>query len=167
MCAMYLIFQRSLGLYLFCLKASRRLHEKMLQGVIDTGMQFFHKNTSGRIINRFSKDLYDVDYYLALVLYDLTLVSATSTLNAVFLNLQFIISCRQICLQATMSLILVGLTNIWVMFATLVMSFVFYKMRYIYVNSARDLRRLEALGKHMNCVLAHYKMNNPQNILCF
>lgn len=73
-CAMYLVFQRALGLFLFCLKASRRLHEKLLHSVLHTAMAFFTTNPSGRIINRFSKDLYDVDYYLALVLYDLTLV---------------------------------------------------------------------------------------------
>lgn len=72
---LYLVFQRALALYLFCLKASRRIHEKLLHCVIKAKMHFFHTNPSGRIINRFSKDLYDVDYYLALVLYDLTLVS--------------------------------------------------------------------------------------------
>lgn len=71
---LYLVFQRALALYLFCLKASRRIHEKLLHSVIKAKMHFFHTNPSGRIINRFSKDLYDVDYYLALVLYDLTLV---------------------------------------------------------------------------------------------
>lgn len=45
-----------------------------------------------------------------------------------------------------MSLILVALTNIWVMIATFVMTFVFYQMRHIYVSSARCLRRIEALG---------------------
>lgn len=76
---LYLVFQRAIALYLFCLKASRRIHEQLLQGVLRAKMYFFNTNSSGRIINRFSKDLYDVDYYLALVLYDLTLVSAIWT----------------------------------------------------------------------------------------
>lgn len=71
---LYLVFQRALALYLFCLKASRRMHEKLLRSVLNATMNFFNTNSSGRIINRFSKDLYDVDYYLALVLYDFTLV---------------------------------------------------------------------------------------------
>lgn len=71
---LYLVFQRALALYLFCLTASRRIHEKLLNSVIQAKMYFFNTNSSGRIVNRFSKDLYDVDYYLALVLYDLTLV---------------------------------------------------------------------------------------------
>lgn len=72
---LYLVFQRAVALYLFCLKASRRIHEQLLHGVLNAKMYFFNTNASGRIVNRFSKDLYDVDYYLALVLYDLTLVS--------------------------------------------------------------------------------------------
>lgn len=72
---LYLVFQRAIALYLFCLKASRQIHEKLLHCVMRARMHFFHTNLSGRIINRFAKDLYDVDYYLALVLYDLALVS--------------------------------------------------------------------------------------------
>lgn len=71
---LYLVFQRALALYLFCLKASRRIHEKLMHSVLRATMYFFNTNSSGRIINRFSKDLYDVDYYLALVLYDFALV---------------------------------------------------------------------------------------------
>lgn len=73
--ALYLVFQRAFTLYIFCLKASRRIHEKLLQSVMHASMYFFNTNSSGRIINRFSKDVYDVDYYLAIVLYDVTLVN--------------------------------------------------------------------------------------------
>lgn len=70
-----LIFQRAVTLYILCLRASRKIHKRLLQAVIGAHMKFFYTNSSGRIINRFSKDLYDVDYYLALVLYDVTLVA--------------------------------------------------------------------------------------------
>lgn len=80
---LYLVFQRALALFIFCLKASRRIHEKLLNSVIRAKMQFFHTNTSGRIINRFSKDSYDVDYYLAFTLYDFTMVSVA---NVIFIR---------------------------------------------------------------------------------
>lgn len=82
---LYLVFQRALTLYLFCLRASRRIHEKLLESVIRAKMYFFNTNSSGRIINRFSKDLYDVDFYLATVFYDLLLVS---TIQSLFLTMQ-------------------------------------------------------------------------------
>lgn len=52
-----------------------------------------------------------------------------------------------------MSLILVGLSNYWVMAATIVMSVIFYRLRCIYVNTARCLRRLEALGR--SAIMSH------------
>ena len=82
--AFFLVFQRALALYKFCLKASRRIHDRLLQSVIHARMYFFNTNSSGRIINRFSKDLYDVDYYLALVLYDVTLVNLMKESCSVF-----------------------------------------------------------------------------------
>lgn len=72
---LYLVFQRALALFYFCLKASRRIHEKLFEGVTRAQMYFFNTNSSGRIINRFSKDINDIDYYLPNVLYDSILVS--------------------------------------------------------------------------------------------
>lgn len=71
---LYLVFQRALALFYFCLKAARRMHEKLFNGVTRAQMYFFNTNSSGRIINRFSKDINDIDYYLPLVLYDSILV---------------------------------------------------------------------------------------------
>lgn len=71
---LYLVFQRALALFYFCLKASRRIHEKLFNGVTHAKMYFFNNNSSGRIINRFSKDINDIDYYLPTILYDSILV---------------------------------------------------------------------------------------------
>lgn len=71
---LYLVFQRALALFCFCLKASKRIHEKLFDGVTSAKMYFFNTNSSGRVINRFSKDVNDIDYYLPTVLYDSILV---------------------------------------------------------------------------------------------
>lgn len=67
---LYVVFQRALALFYFCLKAARRIHEKLFNGVTHAQMYFFNTNSSGRVINRFSKDINDIDYYLPTVLYD-------------------------------------------------------------------------------------------------
>lgn len=46
-----------------------------------------------------------------------------------------------------MSLVLVSMTNFWVMMATVAMSLMFYRLRYVYVCTGRCLRRIEALGE--------------------
>lgn len=71
---LYLVFQRALATFYFCLKASRRIHDKLFNGIIHAKMYFFNTNPSGRIINRFSKDITDIDFVLPTVLYDSILV---------------------------------------------------------------------------------------------
>lgn len=86
---LYLVFQRAMALFCFCLKASRRIHEKLFNGVTRAKMYFFNTNSSGRIINRFSKDINDIDYYLPSVLYDSILVSEKRITNeSILLNSQ-------------------------------------------------------------------------------
>ncbi|KAH6773481.1 multidrug resistance-associated protein 2 [Perilla frutescens var. frutescens] len=47
------------------LKAARRLHDSMLSSILRAPMVFFHTNPIGRVINRFSKDLGDIDRNVA------------------------------------------------------------------------------------------------------
>lgn len=47
------------------LYAARRLHEAMLGSMLRAPMVFFHTNPLGRIINRFAKDLGDIDRNVA------------------------------------------------------------------------------------------------------
>lgn len=77
---LYLVFQRALTLFYFCLKASRRIHDQLFNGIIRAKMYFFNMNSSGRIINRFSKDIHDIDFLLPIVLYDTLLVICFSNI---------------------------------------------------------------------------------------
>lgn len=52
------------------MRASRNLHNTMFQGVSRARMYFFHTNPSGRILNRFSKDMGQVDELLPAVMID-------------------------------------------------------------------------------------------------
>jgi ATP-binding cassette subfamily C (CFTR/MRP) protein 1 len=47
------------------LYAARRLHEAMLSSILRAPMVFFQTNPLGRIINRFAKDLGDIDRSVA------------------------------------------------------------------------------------------------------
>ncbi|XP_058060711.1 probable multidrug resistance-associated protein lethal(2)03659 [Anopheles bellator] len=53
--------------YLFfniCMKASRNLHDRMFAKILSAPMRFFDINPSGRILNRFSKDMGAIDELL-------------------------------------------------------------------------------------------------------
>ncbi|XP_055676611.1 ATP-binding cassette sub-family C member 4-like [Lutzomyia longipalpis] len=84
---------RSLGFYSMCIKASQRLHDGMFNGIISTTMRFFDTNPSGRILNRFSKDLGATDEQLPKAILDATqiilnmlgYIVVATTVNPLFL----------------------------------------------------------------------------------
>lgn len=78
---LYLVFQRALAFFCMCLKASRRIHDKLYHGVIRAKMYFFSTNSSGRIINRFSKDIFDIDSILPIAMYDSVLVRGSEAIK--------------------------------------------------------------------------------------
>lgn len=47
-----------------CLRASKRLHNRLFMAIIHAKMIFFGNNASGSIINRFAKDMTIIDVYL-------------------------------------------------------------------------------------------------------
>lgn len=61
---------RSLLLYSLCLGATKRIHHAMAARVLRAPLSFFHANPTGRILNRFSKDLGVADELLPHVLFD-------------------------------------------------------------------------------------------------
>lgn len=69
------ILTRSFGFYLMCIRISANLHEMMYNGVVRAKMYFFNLSSSGRILNRFSRDIGSIDTYLPVVLVDTIIVS--------------------------------------------------------------------------------------------
>lgn len=58
---LYLVVQRLFGFVYLCSQASNRLHSRLMRGIMRTTMRFFCVNDSGRILNRFSKDISIID----------------------------------------------------------------------------------------------------------
>lgn len=63
---------RSFSFYHMCLRLSINLHDMMFRGVTRAKMIFFcNKDASGRILNRFARDISNVDSTLPHVMFDL------------------------------------------------------------------------------------------------
>ena len=56
--------------YVFCMTASKNLHNKMFEKLLKAQPRFFDVNPSGRILNRFSKDMGSMDEMLPNTLLD-------------------------------------------------------------------------------------------------
>lgn len=108
------------------MKASQSLHNSMYQGVARATMHFFNTNSSGRIINRFSKDMGQIDEILPVAMID------------------FI----QTFLQLGAVIIIVSIVNYWFLIPTIIIGIIFYFLRNIYLKSSQSIKRLEATCKY-------------------
>lgn len=68
--AVFIFIYRTVRFCEFCLAAGTILHNQMVRAVTRTKMLFFHMNSSGRILNRFTRDMGSVDSHLPDVLSD-------------------------------------------------------------------------------------------------
>ncbi|CAG9825399.1 unnamed protein product [Phaedon cochleariae] len=113
---------RSISFFRMCMKASVKLHNKMFAKVCRGAMFFFNSNPSGRIMNRFSKDMGSIDETLPLVLIDTIQIA----LNVFAVN------------------IVIATVNPWILIPTCWIAFIFYLFKIVYVNSSRNVKRMEA-----------------------
>lgn len=109
------------------MRASTKLHNLMYEGVTRATMYFFNTNPSGRILNRFSKDMGQVDEILPAVMIDVI----------------------QIFLQLFGIIIVVATVNYYFLIPTLIIGIIFYFLREFYLKSSRDIKRMEATSEYM------------------
>ena len=95
------------------MKINENLHSKMVNRVLNTHLRFFEKNTSGTILNRFSKDIatLDIIVFNFLEMIDYILKCAYSVilivllvpwlLLVIFFVLIYLIRLRRLCLLST------------------------------------------------------------------
>lgn len=121
----YLPINRSISFYTICVRASHKLHNAMFKGIISTSLRFFDTNPSGRILNLFSKDLGTVDESLPKSLLDAS----------------------QSILIMTGSISLTLIVRPYFIIPIILIGTVFIFVRKIYLNSSKDIKRMEGISK--------------------
>ncbi|EDV94900.1 probable multidrug resistance-associated protein lethal(2)03659 [Drosophila grimshawi] len=116
---------RSVLFFYVAAKSSTTLHNRMFHGVTRAAMHFFNTNPSGRILNRFSKDLGQVDEILPSVMMDV----------------------MQIFLSIVGIVVVLCIVNIWNLLVTFILVIIFYVLRNFYLTTSRDVKRLEAVTR--------------------
>ncbi|XP_012251875.1 probable multidrug resistance-associated protein lethal(2)03659 [Athalia rosae] len=114
-----------------CMRASRRLHGDMFTSITRTTMRFFNTNTSGRILNRFSKDMGAIDELLPMSMVDV----------------------MQIGLALFGVIIIVAVVNPWLIIPTCIILGLLYLLRVFYISTSRSVKRLEGITR--SPVFAH------------
>lgn len=97
----------------------------MFNGLISTSMRFFDKNPSGRILNRFSKDIGTTDELFPKALLDAT----------------------QVILIMAGSVTVTAIINPYFLIPVFVMTFIFIFYQKVYLKTSINIKRLEGIGK--------------------
>nr|XP_027211385.1 canalicular multispecific organic anion transporter 2-like [Penaeus vannamei] len=119
------LFAGMLMLLLGCLRSSQVLHQRLLDSVVRLPMSFFDTNPSGRIINRFSKEVNVLDT---------TLPDST----------RFMLVCVTQVIS-TMAVILAATPEAG--FFILPIAVIYYLIHIVYIASSRQLKRIESVSK--------------------
>ncbi|XP_061107055.1 cystic fibrosis transmembrane conductance regulator isoform X2 [Conger conger] len=115
-------FLRGLPLIHTLLTVSKKLHQQMLQAVLRAPMAVLNTMKSGRIMNRFTKDMATIDDMLPLILFDfiqLTLI----VLGAIFV---------------------VSIMRPYIFLAAIPLAVTFVLLRKYFLRTAQQLKQLEA-----------------------
>lgn len=115
---------RSILFFRYCMKISINIHDSMFRSLVRVPVKFFTDHPSGRIMNRFTKDLNHMDEYLPISFYDF--------MN-IFLTFLGMLAINVVANYYTAVPAFIMLVSLW-------------RLRSFYLATARDLKRLESVG---------------------
>ena len=113
-------------LYLWCcLRGSKKLHDEMAQAVLRSPMQFFETTPIGRILNRFSNDIYKIDEVIP------------RTFSMFFRN----------CVQVTFVMVVISTSTPAFVILILPFALLYMYIQRYYLRTSRELKRLESITR--------------------
>lgn len=125
-CLVFLVgICRSFSFYSLCIRSSENLHTQMFQGVVSAKMRFFDTNPSGRILNRFSKDMGAVDEWLPKVMLD----------------------SGQIVLSLLGAVVVAVIVHYLFLIPIIVLAMAFMFVRKIYLKTSKNIKRLDGISE--------------------
>eukprot|EP00049_Salpingoeca_infusionum_P023551 m.12723 g.12723 ORF g.12723 m.12723 type:complete len:1556 (+) comp5858_c0_seq1:79-4746(+) len=121
----FLVLISSIALAYGSVHASRLLHDRMLHNILRSPMSFFDTTPMGRILNRFSKDIYVIDE---------SIPRSFRSFMSTFMNVLGII-------------VVISVSTPIFMAAVLPMGALYYFIQRYYIASSRQLKRLESVSR--------------------
>ena len=120
---------RGVAMFFTFLRSSEKLHNSMLAAILKTSVRFFDTNPAGRVLNRFSKDMSNIDELIPL----------------------YITGALQYFSFTVTTFVLVSAANFWVSIAAVSTLPVMLYFGWYYLRSAREMKRVEAISASPLC----------------
>lgn len=127
------------------LRASRRLHDEVFVSILSAKSEFFDTTPTGRILNRFSGDVDQID----------TLLPNTSQ------------SCAELLMQVFLSMVLIAILLPWLLLAFVPVMAYFVYITGFFRRAARDLKRLDGIARSPLVSLAQAAVQGLPTIRAF
>lgn len=108
-----------------CLRSAKILHNDLLRSVLHWPMELFDTTPLGRILNRFSKDIYILDNVLP--------------------ELLMIFICQVFAVIGTM--VVISISSAWFLIVVIPIMVLYYFIQRFYVATTRQLTRLESVSR--------------------
>ncbi|TKA74270.1 hypothetical protein B0A55_06197 [Friedmanniomyces simplex] len=129
-----LVVVQTLILWIFCsIEASRKLHERMAYAIFRSPMSFFETTPTGRILNRFSSDIYRIDEVLA------------RTFNMLFTNAA----------RAAFTLVVISMSTPVFIALIVPLGGLYLWIQKYYLRTSRELKRLDSISR--SPIYAHFQ----------
>ncbi|XP_050734387.1 ATP-binding cassette sub-family C member 4-like isoform X2 [Eriocheir sinensis] len=116
---------RTILFFMVCMKSSQTLHNNMFEAIIRVPIKFFDTHPVGQILNRFTKDLGQIDELLPITMFDVITIFCT------FVGI----------------IAIIAMVNVWLLLPTVFLGIIFIYLRRFYLCSARDVKRLEGITR--------------------
>lgn len=116
---------RGLWFYLYCETISVNVHSRMLRSIFQAPIKFFDENPSGRVMNRFTRDVSTMDELLT-----------SAFIDTLVIFLQFF----------GVTAVVIA-SNLYMSLPTVALFFVLIILRRIFIRTARDIKRIESVSK--------------------
>jgi ATP-binding cassette subfamily C (CFTR/MRP) protein 4 len=116
----------------YCAKISKKFHQALVQAILAVPIKFFNDHSSGRILNRFSKDMGCVDQMIPGVLFEVITI------------MFYVIG---IC-------VVISILNYWLILPTIGLILFFYTFAHFFKPINKSIRRTEGVGKFFDSQLS-------------
>lgn len=118
-------FFRSYRLAMFVVKAAEVLHNDLLRSILRAPMSFFDTTPLGRIVSRFSKDIYSVDLELGEAI-------------------EFVLFCT---LTVFISILSIVVVTPWFGIVVLPLAFIYFQYLQYFRSVSRETKRLDSISR--------------------